>query len=68
MIGEAHCTNKRRSIADLRRLRHVRELLGTRAEGARLVLFSRTGLADDLLEAGARDDVDLVGLSDMYRQ
>jgi hypothetical protein len=32
------------------------------------VLFSRTGFRDDLVEAGTRDDVSLVGLSEMDRR
>jgi hypothetical protein len=68
LIGEAKCTNQSRTSSDLARLTHIQGLLGPRAEGARLVLFSRTGFADDLREDEARGDVTLVALADMYRR
>lgn len=67
LIGEAKCTNKQRSLADLRRLEHVRRLLGDRAEGAGLALFSRTGFSQGLVDAASREDVTLVDLTDIYR-
>jgi hypothetical protein len=66
LIGEAKCTNRQRDLSDLNRLEHIRELLGTRAQGAALALFSRVGFRDELLAAGSRDDIALVTLADMY--
>ncbi|HEY6315107.1 MAG TPA: helix-turn-helix domain-containing protein [Streptosporangiaceae bacterium] len=68
LIGEAKSTNRPRNGADLRRLAHIRDLLGHRAEGAALALFSRTGFDDDLSEPEARGKVTLVTLADMYRR
>ncbi len=68
LIGEAKSTNRPRNSADLRRLAHIRDLLGPRAEGAALALFSRTGFDDDLREPQARGEVTLVTLTDMYRR
>jgi uncharacterized protein len=68
LIGEAKSTNRPRNSADLRRLAHIRELLGPRAEDAALALFSRTGFDDDLREPEARGEVTLVTLADMYRR
>lgn len=68
VIGEAKSTNERRTLADLARLTHIRDLLGPRAEDAALVLFSRTGFDSNLREAGRRGEVTLVGLADMYRR
>jgi AAA+ ATPase superfamily predicted ATPase len=68
LIGEAKSTNRPRNGADLRRLAHIRDLLGPRAEGAALALFSRTGFDDDLREPEARGEVTLVTLNDMYRR
>jgi uncharacterized protein len=67
VLGEAKSTNRPRNTADLRRLVHIRELLGPRAEGAVLALFSRAGFDDDLHEPGAHGEVTLVSLADMYR-
>jgi AAA+ ATPase superfamily predicted ATPase len=68
LIGEAKCTNKQRNLADLTRLEHIRQLLGERAEGACLALFSRSGFQHDLVTEAHRDDVTLVTLSDIYHQ
>ncbi|MBO0802473.1 MAG: ATP-binding protein [Nocardiopsaceae bacterium] len=68
VLGEAKATNKPRNAADLRRLTHIRDLLGSRAEDAALVLFSRTGFADELREAQASGGVTLVDLADMYQR
>jgi AAA+ ATPase superfamily predicted ATPase len=68
LIGEAKSTNRPRTAADLRRLVHIRGLLGPRAEGAALALFSRTGFDRDLREPEARGEVTLVTLADMYRR
>ncbi len=68
LIGEANSTNRPRNGADLRRLAHIRDLLGSRADGAALVLFSRTGFDSDLREPAARGEVTLVTLADMYRR
>jgi hypothetical protein len=68
VIGEAKSTDRPRNSADLRRLAHIRDLLGPRADGAALALFSRTGFDDDLREPRARGEVTLVTLADMYRR
>ena len=68
LLGEAKATNKQRNGADLRRLIHIRELLGPRAENAALVLFSRTGFAAELHQAQANREVTLVELSDIYQR
>lgn len=68
VIGEAKSTNERRTLADLARLTHIRDLLGPRAEGAALVLFSRTGFDANVGEARERGEVTLVSLADMYRR
>ncbi|MQA97819.1 MAG: ATPase [Streptosporangiales bacterium] len=66
LIGEAKCTNRQRDVSDLDRLAHIRELLGERAEGAALALFSRTGFRADLRTAAGRGDAILIGLEDVY--
>jgi hypothetical protein len=68
LIGEAKATNRPRSGADLTRLAHIRDLLGERAGGAALAIFSRTGFADGLRAAQANGDVTLVSLADMYQR
>lgn len=68
LLGEAKSTNRPRNAAGLRRLAHIRDLLGSRAEGAALALFSRTGFDDDLREPGARGDATLITLADMFRR
>ena len=67
-LGEAKATNKRRNGAGLHRLLHIRELLGSRADNAALVLFSRTGFTDELHQAQASREVTLVELADMYQR
>jgi hypothetical protein len=70
LVGEAKATNRQRDLADLARLEHVRRLLvdqGTRAAGATLALFSRTGFDRDLRRAASgRSDVLLVDLARLY--
>lgn len=68
VIGEAKSTNELRTLADLTRLRHIRDLLGPRAEDAALVLFSRTGFDANVRETGDRGEATLVSLADMYRR
>jgi AAA+ ATPase superfamily predicted ATPase len=67
LVGEAKATNRRRDLHDLERLEHVRRLLvdqGTRAAGATLALFSRTGFERRLRDAAAgRPDVLLIDLA-----
>jgi uncharacterized protein len=70
LIGEAKATNRPRDLSELERLEHVRRLLvdqGTRAAGATLALFSRSGF-DRRLRAAAsgRTDVLLVDLAHLY--
>jgi hypothetical protein len=65
VLGEAKCTNKQRTGADLVRLQHIRDLLvshGWDAGQARFVLFSRAGFAPGLRETPEVRLVDLDGL------
>lgn len=66
VLGEAKCTNKQCTGAELVRLQHIRDLLVSRgwdAGQARFVLFSRTGFAPELHEM---PDVRLVDLDGLY--
>jgi AAA+ ATPase superfamily predicted ATPase len=70
LLGEAKASNQRRSLADLLRLEHIRDLLvrrGYQASAAQLVVFGRAGCKRDLVTAAAnRADVHLVDLKDLY--
>ena len=72
LIGEAKFTNERRSLADLARLEHCRELLAhhqpRQATPMRVALFARNGGFDRRLvtEASRRDDVVLVDVDRLY--
>ncbi|MEO3790640.1 ATP-binding protein [Nonomuraea sp. B10E15] len=69
LIGEAKCTNKARTMADLHRLRHLRELLlslGWDAGDASFVLFSQDGFSSDLETAASDGQVHLLDLETMY--
>lgn len=70
VLGEAKATAKQRTLADLRRIEHLRALLtanGRDATGAQLALYSLNGFDEHLTrEADTRDDVHLVGLEDLY--
>ncbi len=65
-LGEAKDSDMPRSMADLNRLEKIRDLLvgrGYRAEGARLLVFGRSGFGSDLTgQASRRPDVELVDL------
>jgi hypothetical protein len=68
LLGEAKATNAPRGLADLHRLRHIRDLLvadGWPAAAAGLVLFSRNGFTDDFVAAGG-GEVRLVDLAALY--
>lgn len=68
-IGEAKCRDRAPGVAQLHRLKHLRDLLtaaGHDSSGAALGLFSTTGFSDDLRRAAERDGVLLVGLADLY--
>lgn len=68
-IGEAKATNARVGQDQLRRLEHLRGLLPSQRVGQppKLLLFSRTGFTAGLAgEAGARPDVELVGIDRVY--
>lgn len=70
-LGEAKSRDRRAGIAELRRLEHVRDLLGGAgydASTAALGLFSATGFSEELrAEAGrSGDPVLLVGLDRLY--
>ncbi|MEV0619422.1 AAA family ATPase [Nonomuraea sp. NPDC050404] len=69
VLGEAKCTNKARTMADLQRLEHIRALLtdlGWDAEHASPALFSRTPFPAELTAAAADGRVHLVDLESMY--
>ncbi|MER6688488.1 ATP-binding protein [Streptomyces minutiscleroticus] len=69
LLGEAKATNKARTAADLRRLEHVRDLLcaqGWDAGDAVLAVYTRNGVAADLVERAEETDALLVGLPEMY--
>jgi AAA+ ATPase superfamily predicted ATPase len=53
-------------IGHVERLRRVRELLGRRADAARLLCFSGAGFAADLRAAARRGEVELVDLTRLY--
>ena len=70
LLGEAKATNKSRTVSDLRRLEHIRDLLcaqGWDADGCVLAVYSRSGHAPDLVEAGTAGSALLVGMRDLYR-
>ena len=72
MLGEAKCTHAPRTMADLARLEHLRDLIGVHdgpdASHTRVAMFAgHGGFADDLVaEAGRRPDVELVDLDRLY--
>lgn len=69
LVGEAKATRRPRDLADLRRLEHVRDLLGQAgrdASGAQLAIFARLGFTDRLRTAGDRGEVRLIDLATMY--
>lgn len=72
MIGEAKATNQHRTLADLQRLEHLRDLLAARewdVTRTHLALFSREGWDESLAEAGAnRTDVHLIDLKTLYQR
>lgn len=69
-IGEAKHTAAQRTISDINRLEHIRELVGAKeptATSARLLLFSANGFERNLIEhAKRRDDIDLIDLKRIY--
>lgn len=70
VLGEAKASHRRRTLADLERLDHVRALLvgrGVPAGGAALALFARSGFDRDLQRVAAhREEVHLVDLAELY--
>jgi hypothetical protein len=68
-IGEAKW-NEQMGLGHLERLRRIRDLLAGNEKldtaRTRLVCFSGAGFTDDLKEHRQRDEVDLVGLADLY--
>ena len=69
-IGEAKAARTPVDARELRRLEHVRGLLpSTRIEQPpKLLLFGRGGFSAELTaEAGARPDVELIGMERLYR-
>ncbi|MFC4012299.1 hypothetical protein ACFOY2_34045 [Nonomuraea purpurea] len=68
-IGEAKGTLAPVDVSQLHRLEHLRELLPAARvdERPKLLLFGRSGFADDLVAAArGRADVELVDLDRMY--
>lgn len=68
-IGEAKCRDRRPGLAELRRLKHVRELLtaaGHDATSAVLSVFSAHGFTDDLVAEARNSGVLLVDLERIY--
>ena len=68
-IGEAKGGSAVRTMGDLKKLENGRALLGGRCdvEGTRLLIFSRSGFAPDLVaEAAGRADLELVDLARLY--
>lgn len=68
VLGEAKATARPRSLADLRRLEMLRDLVGARGHdvsATSLLLVSRSGFDDDL-RASRSDDVHLVDLPVLY--
>lgn len=64
-IGEAKWQQRPCGPEQLTRLEHLRELLA--AEGAHMLLFSRTGFADELVAASqSRADLELVDAARLY--
>ena len=69
LLGEAKSTNQSRTVADLQRLEHIRDLLarlGWDVSGAGFAIFSRTGFATELREAAKNRNVHLLDLEGMY--
>ena len=69
LIGEAKYTAKERTVGDLVRLEHVRDLVGRGARSpTKLAVYAgRGGFDADLIEvADGRDDVELVDLDRLY--
>ncbi|MFI6793496.1 ATP-binding protein [Nonomuraea sp. NPDC050383] len=69
VLGEAKCTAKQRTLGDLLRLEHIRDLLtaaGWNAAETRFVLFSRNGFSPDLRGAAASERVHLLDLDSLY--
>lgn len=70
VIGEAKSGGRERTLADLERLLHIRDLLsqrGLRTDGAQLAIFGRSGFARNLQRVAAKDDaVRLVSLRTLY--
>lgn len=70
LLGEAKHAHRPRTIGDLNRLEHIRDVLvgrGVRARGARLVIYARNGAESQLrATSDKRSDVDVVGLATMY--
>lgn len=70
VLGEAKSSHRLRTIADLNRLEHIRQLLvarGVDASTATLALFGRVGFHPDLgSEAAGRGDVRLIDLGMLF--
>ena len=69
LIGEAKYTAKERTVGDLNRLGHIRDLVGqsTKTPIKLAVYAGRGGFHQDLIDVGAsRGDVELVDLDRLY--
>ncbi|MER5443362.1 hypothetical protein [Streptomyces sp. NPDC002790] len=69
-IGEAKSSDRARTLPDLERLDRIKGLLlarGVPADGAKLLLFGRSGFDANLTKAAsARPDVELVDLERVW--
>lgn len=69
LIGEAKYTAQERTLGDLNRLEHIRDLVGSGAKTPiKLAIYSGcSGFHEDLVElAASREDVELVDLDRLY--
>ncbi|RZB17229.1 ATPase [Streptomyces sp. F001] len=69
LLGEAKATNKQRTVADLQRLEHIRDLLGAQGwdtDTCVLAVYVRSEPAPDLALAAEAGRVQIVGMRDLY--
>ena len=69
LIGEAKATRQPRTVSDIERLEHIREVLATQgwnAADAELALFSRDGFTSGLEKTAAKRRTHLLDLETLY--
>jgi hypothetical protein len=66
-LGEAKWNHDPMGHAAVERLERKKTLLGARAQGAKLLLFSRSGFQSELRMAARKRDLELVDLERLYR-